>query len=74
MTILIHAHMNTITWHKADNTQQNSLHSLEENTSSFTDDNVTPCYFSITDHHLVTENANDTNIPCVPKQSGIHLQ
>ena len=56
----------------SDNTQQNSLHSLKENTSSFADDNATPCDFNITDHHLVTENANDTNIPCMPKQSGIH--
>ena len=47
----------------SDNTQQNSLHSLEENMSSFTDDNVTPCDFNITDHHSVTVNANDTNIP-----------
>ena len=58
----------------SDNTQQNSLHSLKENTSSFADDNATPCDFNITDHHLVTENANDTNIPCAPKQSGIHSQ
>ena len=54
------------------NTQQNSLHSFEENASSFTDDNAT-CDFNITDQHSITENANDTNIPCVPKQSGIHL-
>ena len=58
----------------SDNTQQNSLHSLEENASSFADDNVTPCDFNITDQHFVTVNANDTNIPCMPKQSGIHLQ
>ena len=58
----------------SDNTQQNSLHSFEENTSSFADDDATPCDFNITDHHLVTENVNDTNIPCVPKQSGIHSQ
>ena len=58
----------------SDNTQQNSLHSLEDNASSFTHDNVTPCDFNITDHHLVTENANDTSNPCMPKQSGIHLQ
>ena len=38
------------------------------------DDNATPCDFNITDHHLVTENANDTNIPCMPKQFGIHSQ
>ena len=28
----------------------------------------------ITDQHSVTENANDTNIPCTPKQFGIHSQ
>ena len=52
----------------SDNTQQNSLHSLEGNASSFADDDATPCDFNITDHHLVTENAHDTNIPCTPKQ------
>ena len=30
-----------------DSTQQNNLHSIEENTSSFTDDTDTPCDFSI---------------------------
>ena len=58
----------------SDNTQQNSLHSLEENASLFIDDTATPCDFNIIDQHFVTENANDTNIPCVPIQSGIHLQ
>ena len=58
----------------SDNTQQNSLHSFEENVSLFADDTVTPCDFSIIDQHSVTENANDTNIPCVPKQSSIHSQ
>ena len=58
----------------SDNTQQNSLHSFEENASLFADDTITPCDFNIIDQHSVTENANDTNIPCVPKQSGIHLQ
>ena len=58
----------------SDNTQQNSLHSSEENVSLFTDDTATPCDFNIIDQHPVTENANDTNIPCTPKQSGIHLQ
>ena len=58
----------------SDNTQQNSLHSFEENASSFANEIATPCDFNITGHHLVTENANDTNIPCTPKQSGIHSQ
>ena len=30
--------------------------------------------FNIIDQHSVTENANDINIPCMPKQSGIHSQ
>ena len=58
----------------SDNTQQNSLHSLEENTSLFADYTMTPCDFNITNQHSVTEKANDTNIPCAPKQSGIHSQ
>ena len=51
----------------SDNTQQNSLHSLKEDASSFADDNAAPCDFNITDQHAVMENANDTNIPCMPK-------
>ena len=58
----------------SDNTQQNSLHSLEKNTSLFADDTMTPCDFNIIDQHSVTENANDTNITCMPKQSGIYSQ
>ena len=33
----------------SDSTQQNNLHSTEENTSSFTDDTATPCDFNIID-------------------------
>ena len=66
-------HLAQTTQDLSDNTQQNSLHSFEENASLFTDDTVTPCDFNIIDQHSVTENANDTNIPCAPKQSGIHL-
>ena len=58
----------------SDSTKQNNLHSIEENVSSFTDDTATPCNFNITDQHLDTENANDTNTCCVPKQPGIHSQ
>ena len=58
----------------SDNTQQNSLHSFEENVSLFTDDTMTPCDFNIIDQHSVTENSNDINIPCMPKQHGIHSQ
>ena len=58
----------------SDSTQQNNLHSIEENASLFADDTMTSCDFNIIDQHSVTENANDTNTPCAPKQSGIHLQ
>ena len=58
----------------SDDTQQNSSHSFEENASLFADDTTTPCDFNIIDQHSVTENANDTNIPSMPKQSGIHSQ
>ena len=58
----------------SDNTQQNSLHSFEENASLFADDTATPCDFNIIDQHSVTENANDTNIPCMQKRFGIHSQ
>ena len=58
----------------SNNTQQNSLHSLEENASLFADDTTTPCDFNIINQHSVTENASDTDIPCAPKQSGIHSQ
>ena len=58
----------------SDNTQQNSLHSMEENASLFADDTTTPCDFNIIKQHSVTENANDTDIPCTLKQSGIHSQ
>ena len=51
----------------SDNTQQNNLHSLEENVSLFVDDTATPCDFNIIDQHSVTEKANDTNFPCKPK-------
>ena len=57
----------------SDNTQQNSLHSMEENASLFADDTVmTPCDLNITNQNSVTEHTTDTNIPCAPKQSGIH--
>ena len=37
----------------SDSTQQNSLHSIEENASSFADDTTTPCDFNIVDPHQV---------------------
>ena len=58
----------------SDSTQQNDLHSIEENTSSFTYDTETPCDFNIIDQHPAIENAHDTNTSYMPKPSGIHLQ
>ena len=58
----------------SDSIQQNNLHSIEENASLFADDATTSCDFNIIDQHPVTETANDTNTPCMPKQSGIHSQ
>ena len=58
----------------SDNTQQNTLHSIEENASLFADDTATPCDFNIIDQPLITENANDTNTHYVPKQPSIHSQ
>ena len=58
----------------SDSTPENNLHSIEENASLFTDDTTTPCDFSIIDQHPVTENANDTNTHCTPKQPGVHSQ
>ena len=58
----------------SDSTQQNNLHSIEENASLFTDNTTTPCDFNIIDQHSVIENANDTNTHYTPKQPGIHLQ
>ena len=57
-----------------DSTQQNTLHSMEENASLFADDTDTHCDFSITDHTLDTENTNDTHTGLVPKYPAIHSQ
>ena len=58
----------------SDSTQQHTLHSMEENASSFTDDTATTCDFNITNQISVTENTNDINISHIPKQFGIHTQ
>ena len=58
----------------SDSTQQNNLHSIEENASLFADDTTTPCAFNIIDQHSDTENANDTNTYYMPKHPSIHLQ
>ena len=57
-----------------DSIQQNNLHSIEENVSSFADDNDTLCDFSIVDHNLDTENTTDTHTHFMPKYPAIHSQ
>ena len=61
-----------------DSTQQNTLHSMEENASSFADNTDTHCDFSITDHTLDTENANDIhtcqNIPPFTHKENTHTE
>ena len=57
-----------------DSTQQNTLHSLEGNASSFADDTDTHCDFSIIDHTLDTENINDVHTDITPKSPAIHSQ
>ena len=51
----------------SDSTQQHTLHSMEENTSLFTNDSATPCDSD-------KDNTNDTNISNAPKQFGIYSQ
>ena len=58
----------------SDSTQQNNLHSIEENVSSFADDADTLCDFSIVDHNSDTENTNDIQMHFVPKHPSIHSQ
>ena len=58
----------------SDSIQQNNLHSIEENASSFADDTATPCDFNITNQHSDTEKAKDTNTCYTLKQPGIHSQ
>ena len=58
----------------SDSTQQNNLHSMEENASSFADNADTPCDFSIVNHNSDTENTNDTHTHPTPKYPGIHSQ
>ena len=57
-----------------DSVQQNTLHSMEENASSFTDDTETHCDFCIADHISDTENANDTYKCLMSKYPTIHSQ
>ena len=57
-----------------DSTQQNTLHSMEENVLLFADDTDTHCDFSITDNILDTENTNDVHTDIAPKFPTIHSQ
>ena len=57
-----------------DSTQQNNLHSIEENASSFADDADTLCDFSIVDYNSDTENTNDTHMHFMPQYPSIHSQ
>ena len=55
-----------------DTTQQNDLHSMKENASSFADDADTLCDFSIVDHNSDSENTKHTHTYFAPKYPGIH--
>ena len=57
-----------------DSTQQNTLHTMEDQMLSFTDDTNTHCEYSITDFTLDTENVNDTPTDFMPKYPAIHSQ
>ena len=82
--LMIGSHSNTCThdYHHitqsaqdlSDSTQQNNLHSIEENASSFTDDADTLCDFSIVDHNSGTENTNDIQMHFMSKHPDIHSQ
>ena len=82
--LMIGSHSNTCThdYHHitqsvqdlSNSTQQNNLHSIEEDASSFADDADTLCDFSIVDHNSDTENTNDTHMHFMPKHPGIHSQ
>ena len=47
---------------------------MKENASLFTDDTDTYCEFSITEHTLDTENANDTHTCLMLKYPAMHSQ
>ena len=82
LTIDIHSNTCTHDYHHitqsiqdlTDSTQQNNLHSIEENASSFADDTATLYDFSIVDHHSEMENTNDTHTHFMPKYPSIHSQ
>ena len=58
----------------SDTTQQNDLHTMEENASSFADDADTLCDFSIVDHNSDSENTKHTHTHFAPKYPSINSQ
>ena len=58
----------------SDTTQQNDLHTMDENASSFADDADTLCDFSIVDHNSDSENTKYTHTHFMPKYPAIHSQ
>ena len=58
----------------SDSTQQNTLHSIEENASLFADNTATHCDFGIIDQNSDIENANDTRITCQNNPASTHIE
>ena len=58
----------------SDTTQQNDLHTMEENASSFADDADTLCDFSIVDHNSDSENTKHMHMHFASKYPSIHSQ
>ena len=58
----------------SDTTQQNDLHTMEENASSFADDADILCDFNIVDHNSDSENTRHIHTHFTPKYLGIHSQ
>ena len=56
----------------SDSTQQNNLHTIEENASLFANDTMTPYDFNIIDQHPTIENANDTCFARQNNQASTH--
>ena len=58
----------------SDTTQQNDLHSMGKNASSFAGDADTLCDFSIVDHNSDSENTKHKHTHFAPKYPSIHSQ
>ena len=57
----------------SDSTQQNTLHSIEQNVSVFAVDTATPCDFNIISQNFDTENANDIDT-CQNNPTSTHIE